>query len=71
MLYNIKEWVCSARLRENMRELWKMEDNAMTKAQRFFAYLKDKRRRLEEINQQAKKSEYEQIMKEIDEILYN
>lgn len=37
----------------------------------FVAYLQDKRRRLEEINKQAKKSEYEQIMKEIDEILYN
>ena len=37
----------------------------------FIAYLKDKRRRLEEINRQANKPEYEQIMNEIDEILYN
>ena len=37
----------------------------------FTAYLKDKRRRLEEINRQANKPEYEQMMKEIDEILYN
>ena len=37
----------------------------------FTAYLKDKRRRLEEINRHANKPEYEQMMKEIDEILYN
>ncbi|MBQ6478323.1 MAG: SAM-dependent methyltransferase [Erysipelotrichaceae bacterium] len=37
----------------------------------FIAYLEDKKRHLFVINQQAKKAEYEQIMKEIDEILYN
>ena len=37
----------------------------------FIAYLEDKKRRLAEINRQAKKPEFDQIMKEIDEILDN